>query len=73
MEQLLEIACSDGSEKQYDTLPAVSPAEAAQMWPTFSAEHDNMEVELYSLVKCTFQGIVATNPLSNILFCIKFI
>uniref|UniRef100_A0A1J3J544 Auxin transport protein BIG n=1 Tax=Noccaea caerulescens TaxID=107243 RepID=A0A1J3J544_NOCCA len=56
MEQLLEIACSDGSEKQYDTLPAVSPAEVAQMWPTFSAEHDNMEVELYSLVKCTFQG-----------------
>lgn len=64
MEILLEIACFDGSEKQYDTLPAVSPAEVAELWPAFSADHDNME--LYSLVKCTFQGIVATNPLKFI-------
>ncbi|KAG2273255.1 hypothetical protein Bca52824_067810 [Brassica carinata] len=54
MEILLEIASFDGSEKQYDILPPVSPAEAAELWPTFSAEHDNME--LHSLVKCTFQG-----------------
>lgn len=55
MEILLEIASFDASEKQYDILPPVSPAEAAQLWPTFSAEHDHME--LHSLVKCTFQGI----------------
>lgn len=54
MEMLLEIASFDGSEKQYDILSPVSPAEAAELWPTFSAEHESME--LHSLVKCTFQG-----------------
>ncbi|KAG5399265.1 hypothetical protein IGI04_021079 [Brassica rapa subsp. trilocularis] len=54
MEMLLEIASFDGNEKQYDILSPVSPAEAAELWPTFSAEHESME--LHSLVKCTFQG-----------------
>ncbi|ESQ49882.1 hypothetical protein EUTSA_v10019869mg [Eutrema salsugineum] len=54
MEMLLEIVSLGESEKQYDILPPVSPAEAAELWPTISAEHDIMES--YSLVKCTFQG-----------------
>lgn len=54
MEMLLEIASFDGSEKQYDILPPVSPGEAAELWSMFSPENDNLE--LHSLVKCTFQG-----------------
>lgn len=71
MEILLEIASFDGSEKQYDILPDFSPAEVAELWPAFSGEHDNMDAQ--SLVKCTFQGIVSTHPLSNMFSYFKFI
>lgn len=70
MEILLEVASFDGSEKQYDILPAVSPAEVAELWPAFSGEHDNMAV--HSLVKCTFQGIVATHPLRHLFSYLNF-